>query len=341
MHVKRVLGLLLVMAVAAATFSTPAAASDPSESTTERSSCAATSSESSQRTIKKRQSRKQKPAAIIASDQEWPESAEFHRGSVYVSNLGGAQIDFASIDGNGSISKYSADGELIDANFLPQDDGVLNAPKGITVVGNKLVVVDVTRVLAFDLASQKQVFEIDLADQGAVFLNGIDKKNWHTVFVSDSETGEIHEVSIRSGKVSKVDVEPIPGANGLAYDRSRRRLFVASLGPTSDFSVGGQLGVIRFKRNSTSYRDFGLCEAGNLDGIRLVGKTIVYSTWDFAGTGTGKLMAFDLRTKTVSPVAGIDGVVGYADFDVDRRTNTLWGATLFGGEVVRIPLQVR
>ncbi len=123
---------------------------------------------------------------IIVEGLESPESAEFHDGVVYASNMGGNEADFTSVDGNGFISSYSPDGTLLEEKFLPSGDTVLNSPKAMTVAGNTLLTVDLDRVVGFDLDSKETVVDITLASGGVTFLNGIELKDDETVYVSDT-----------------------------------------------------------------------------------------------------------------------------------------------------------
>src|SRR3989338_4396185 len=85
------------------------------------------------------------PAAqsLTLSSFDTPESfiVDPEDGSYYVSNING---DPLARDGNGYISKISASGSLAIHKFIgaKEDELLLNAPKGLAVVGKNIYVSD-------------------------------------------------------------------------------------------------------------------------------------------------------------------------------------------------------
>ncbi len=165
---------------------------------------------------------------IMVSDVGFatPESVEYYADQdVYlVTNINGSPFD---ADDNGFISKLSPDGKVIDLKWIDgaNDKVELHAPKGMTIIGNKLYVADITQIQVFELPSGKQLSSIDV--KGSSFLNGITPGEGDTVYVTDtgmkpgfeaSGTDAIYKVSA-NGKVETILKDPDMGRpNGILYD---------------------------------------------------------------------------------------------------------------------------
>ena len=114
-----------------------------------------------------------------------PESIEYYAAEdVYlISNINGDPLTAAA---NGFISKIKPDGSIIKLKWI---DGtrkgvVLNAPKGIAILGNHLYVTDINQVQIFELPSGKQKTSVNI--KGSTFLNGITPGESDFVYVTDS-----------------------------------------------------------------------------------------------------------------------------------------------------------
>lgn len=99
-----------------------------------------------------------------------------------VSNINGPAAD---VDGNGFISRVSPDGNLLHLRWI---DGLspgvtLNAPKGMAIVGDTLLVADIQCVRRFHRPTGAPLK--DLCIQGATFLNDITATAKGDVFFSD------------------------------------------------------------------------------------------------------------------------------------------------------------
>src|SRR5512134_222274 len=81
----------------------------------------------------------------------------------FVSNIDGGMT---TKDGNGFISRLGPDGALLDTAFIRGgvNGVVLNAPKGMVVVGDTLWVTDIDAVRAFDKRSGAPVASVEFAD---------------------------------------------------------------------------------------------------------------------------------------------------------------------------------
>ncbi len=110
----------------------------------------------------------------------------------FISNLG-EKLEPSAKDGDGFITEVSPEGAVVNKKFLPKS-GVLNGPKGLSIIGPTLYVTDVDRVVGFDLVSREQVFEMDFSAEKTVFLNDLAVYDDNTLFVSATDIGKIFKI---------------------------------------------------------------------------------------------------------------------------------------------------
>ncbi len=170
----------------------------------------------------------QEDSRIMVSDVgfETPESVEYYAAEdlYLVTNINGSPFEESN---NGFISKLSPDGKVIDLKWIDgaNDKVTLHAPKGMTIIGNKLFVADITQVQVFELPSGKQLSSINV--EGSSFLNGITPGNGDSVYVTDSGmkpgfessgTDAIYKVW-ENGQVETILKDPNMGSpNGIVND---------------------------------------------------------------------------------------------------------------------------
>jgi hypothetical protein len=107
------------------------------------------------------------------------------KGGYFVSNVNGGGRDK---DGNGFISRISANGEMLERIWA---DGV-DAPKGMAIWDDTLYVADIDTLVMFDVNTGDITGRITVAD--ASFLNDV-ATNYKGVFVSDSDQARIHKLN--------------------------------------------------------------------------------------------------------------------------------------------------
>lgn len=188
---------------------------------------------------------------------EQPEGAAIGpEGNYFISNVVG---ESSAKDGNGYISKLAPDGTVL---MLRWAEG-LDAPKGMTVLGDTLYVADVDRVVMFDVhdGTERGVVSVE----GAKFLN--DMTVWNgDALVSDSGTASIHKITPDGADLlgASTDWDRI---NGLLGDRDR--LLIATM-------TAGNLIDLR----SADSEDIIASGMINADGIGLVpGGGYLVSSW--------------------------------------------------------------
>jgi hypothetical protein len=124
---------------------------------------------------------------------------------IYASNIEGHH---STKDGKGSISKLKPDGTISQLKWVSG----LNAPKGMTILHDKLYVTDINKLVEINLAEGKIVKQYPVPE--ATFLNDA-TNDGRNVYFSDTQTGKVHV--LENGKVSTL-TEGMEGINGLAVN---------------------------------------------------------------------------------------------------------------------------
>jgi DNA-binding beta-propeller fold protein YncE len=131
--------------------------------------------------------------------------------TLYVANVGG---EGDAKDGDGFISRVSADGKMIQREWVTG----LDAPKGAVVAGNRLYVSDIDRLVEIDIESGRVAARYPAP--GARFLNDVAVAPDGAVLVSDSGTGRIF--ALANGRVAPWSDDPLlKSANGLLPEPGR------------------------------------------------------------------------------------------------------------------------
>ncbi|RUM88395.1 MAG: ATP/GTP-binding protein [Thermovibrio sp.] len=148
-----------------------------------------------------------------------PESAQFYRGHLYVSNIGNLPPD--KKDGDGYISLADLNGKVEKVKFIKG----LNAPKGITFYNGKLFVADIDRVVVADAKTGKILKVIEIP--GAKFLN--DTCSFRgKVYVSDTQTNVIYVIDGDTYRVGKfLQSQELQGPNGIAFTPDGKMVVVS------------------------------------------------------------------------------------------------------------------
>lgn len=169
--------------------------------------------------------------SFTRSNFDSPESfvTDTETGAYYVSNVNGSP---AAKDGNGYISKISANGNLVIQKFIggKDSDPVLNAPKGLLVLRKQIWVTDIDAVKVFNKETAKPVKIIDATAFGAKFLNDIAADSDGKVYVSDMLGDQI--LKIDPAKDYKVTVfkrgKELGNPNGLIFNPKSRSLMAVA-----------------------------------------------------------------------------------------------------------------
>lgn len=261
-----------------------------------------------------------------------PESVLIDGARRFVSNIG-ASLDPFGHDGDGFISELDADGRIVALHAFPSDGSTLDAPKGMALLAGRLYVADIDRIVGFDLATRRRVFEAKVPAGGPTLLNDVAVMGGALV-VSDTMRATVWRVDVGSGAFTSV-ADGIPGANGIVRDEAGKRLLVVGLGAKFE---GGDLFEIP---DGGAARRIAKGPHGILDGLALLPDgRLVISDWrsiDPPKPGAVTIHAADgTTTKTVDFGREVHGP---ADFDVDVAKSEIWLPAMIDNAVVIAPLE--
>jgi DNA-binding beta-propeller fold protein YncE len=155
-----------------------------------------------------------------------PENIYWHKesNSWYVSNLGGG-INLEK-DGDGFITKLDANGNVVNEKWVTE----LDAPTGMSAVGNLLYVGDRGVVVVIDIQKGKVLRKIVL--EGSEFVNDVATGPDGSVYISDTFTNRIYYLESGSDPEILIEDEELEYPNGLVVDKNS--LIVATWGPMTD-----------------------------------------------------------------------------------------------------------
>jgi hypothetical protein len=192
----------------------------------------------------------------------------------FISNINGAML---TVDGNGFISRVDAQTLRIEPHWIEsgRNGAVLDAPKGMAIVGDVLYVSDIHTVRKFDRRHGTPLGNLDVA--GSSFLNDI-ATDGHSLYVSDTgiligpgntfyDTGSDAIWKITNDRLEKLASGPeLRHPNGLDW-------------------FDGKLSVVTFRGNELYELDGGRknivkMPAGQLDGVvHLADGSALVSSW--------------------------------------------------------------
>lgn len=252
--------------------------------------------------------------AALADDSphlDAPESAHWHAGSQswYVSSLGGGMS--VERDGIGWITRFSADGQLLEARWI----NGLDAPTGLTSHGNTLYAVDRAGVLEIDVGTHRVLRTIALPD--AVTPNDIAAAADGTLYVSDMAGNRIYRIAPGEDAEAWLQDENLEGPNGLWVDGDM--LLVATWGPAK---APGSIETTRPGRllevNLTNRQLRVLFDGhsiGHLDGLVRRGEWLYVTDW---------MVGAVLRISSSGAVQTVlTGLPGLADLGIDTENGAL------------------
>ena len=204
-----------------------------------------------------------------------PESAIYdaQRNAIYISNVNGAPNE---ADGNGFISAISTDGSITNLEWITG----LNAPKGLTISGDKLYASDINELIEIDLESGTIANRYKADD--AQFLNDVTADANGNIYVSDMMTDTVYRLS--DGKFEAwLHDDMLENPNGLHVEGDK--LIVGSWGKMTDgfnTEVPGHLKTVSLEDGTIGSLGNGT-PVGNIDGVEEDGKGSYYVTDWMAG----------------------------------------------------------
>ena len=242
------------------------------------------------------------PVWTVTEGMDAPESAYFDAASgfIFVSQIGGQA---AARDGNGRISKLTADGKLLAANWVTG----LDAPKGLRARQGTLYAADLDDIVAIDIASGKITgrTHVDIGGEGK-FFNDLDVAPDGTIYASDSFGNRIF--AIKDGKASVFfEGDAILLPNGVLVDGNR--LIVASDGRSARGGGGTPAKLVAIDVTSKQVTTVANAPIGTPDGVEKDGRG-GYILSDVAG---GRILnvAANGDVRVLATVAASSADIGF------------------------------
>ncbi|HEY4305427.1 MAG TPA: PQQ-dependent sugar dehydrogenase [Gemmatimonadaceae bacterium] len=259
--------------------------------------------------------------AFVDSLKE-PESALYDADQdvYFVSNIDGTS---AGKDGRAFVSRIAAGragaGGAKTIRWIQSGrNGVtLNAPKGMAIVGDTLWVADIDAMRAFNRKTGAPIASIDLAAQGAAFLNDVVVGDDGNVYTTDTEivydakgntthprTDRVFKIDARRAVTTPLQTDRLSRPNGIVWDGSARRFVIVPFGGDSLFSWTPGQNALQFVATGP----------GQFDGVVMASGTLLVSS---KATST----IYALRGGKLVPA--IQHVPDVADIGVDTRRGLL------------------
>lgn len=276
-----------------------------------------------------------RPIAILHDGLASAEAVSFDptRNVYFVSNING---DPGIKDGNGFITRITADGVVDSLHFIQggRNGVTLNAPMGSRVQGDTLWVLDVDVLRGFNARTGAPLKAINLASQGAGFLNDLAIGPDGDFYITDTGvrpiSGNLQHVAPdriyhvdRSGKVTIALENPaLSMPDGIGWDASGRRLVLAPFGGKA---------VQEWHPGDKTPTDVAPGPS-KFDGVEVEpDNTIVITIWNDStvSTLTGNKLVKKIRLSMPPADASLDvsrGRVGVVSVAVDRFELWPWPA---------------
>ena len=247
------------------------------------------------------------------SSFQLPESVIYDEKNevLYVSNI--ANHPFKK-DGSGFISQVSLTGEILKLKWLEK----LNAPKGLTIVNDKLYIADVDELVEVDIANAKILNKYKAS--GSVCMNDVTHDKYGNVYVGDTYTDSIYRLN-SFGQLPLWYYSPGLAPNGIHIDNEKGQMIIGNWGAVmEDWKTPELSGSLKsLDLNTKKLKNLGSKPIGNLDGVESDGKGSYFVT-DWGATALYRINK-NGRAKLLKKL-GEDGK-GAADHEVILDKNLM------------------
>ncbi len=205
-------------------------------------------------------------AFVLAVDGlDGPESVRYdpELDIYFVSNFNG---DGSARDGNGFISQITGSGDLRSGRFaIGTTRQPLHAPRGMTIVGDTLWVVDLESLHGFDRHTGAQIRYIDLSALGPGFLNDVAVSPDGALYITDTGRSRIYKVLGDDASIA-IAGPGLLAPNGIAWDAPSHRFVIAPWEGDS---------LLAWDPDSLAVSVIGPSPGGLRDGIEFVGSRLL------------------------------------------------------------------
>jgi len=180
----------------------------------------------------------------------------------FVSNFGGD----ASGDSNGFVSKVSADGVILEREFMiGSEDFPFHGGRGMYIEGAVLWVADAEGIHEFDRFTGSQLGFVDLSAFEPGFPNDIVVTATGDMYVTDTDASRLYKIS--DGVASIAAETPFP-ANGITINPANGRLILVPWSDSVEF--------VEWDVDSLEFSTLGMAPTGgSFDGVEVVNGRII------------------------------------------------------------------
>jgi sugar lactone lactonase YvrE len=165
-------------------------------------------------------------------------------------------------DNNGFISRLAPDGTIAQLRFIAGGTGgaTLHSPRGMTIVGDTLWVVDADAVRGFNRRTGAPLATVDFSAFKLGFLNDI-AAGPDALYMTDTGTNRIYR--IKGGRVTlALEDSVLGGPNGITWDASNRRFIVVP--------YGGESVIKAWTSGSKTLSEIGKSKGSKFDGVEVL-----------------------------------------------------------------------
>jgi sugar lactone lactonase YvrE len=222
------------------------------------------------------------PAKVATLDGlSTPESVLWDAGRQvwFVSNINGSPV---ARDSNGFISRLDRAGKVDSLHFVlsRRNGAILNAPKGLALVGDTLWVADIDALRGFNPETGASVATIEFGPR-ARFLNDVGVAPDGTIYVTDtgiafddkgnvSHPGPDRVFAVKGRDVSVAAEGPwLAGPNGITWDQAGNRFIIVPFLGTA--LLGWKPGESKADTIGTG--------PGQQDGVEIVDGEMIVTSW--------------------------------------------------------------
>jgi hypothetical protein len=165
-------------------------------------------------------------------------------------------------DNNGFISRLAPDGTIAQLRFIAGGTGgaTLHSPRGMTIVGDTLWVVDADAVRGFNRRTGAPLATVDFSAFKLGFLNDI-AAGPDALYMTDTGTNRIYR--IKGGRVTlALEDSVLGGPNGITWDASNRHFIVVP--------YGGESVIKGWTSGSKTLSEIGKSKGSKFDGVEVL-----------------------------------------------------------------------
>jgi hypothetical protein len=188
----------------------------------------------------------------------------------FVSNWGTGPTE--AKDNNGFISRMSPDGVVENLRFIAGGarGATLHSPRGMTIVGDTLWVVDADAVRGFDRRNGAPLATVDFSKFKLGFLNDI-AASPEALYVTDTGTDHIYRIARSVISVALHD-SALGGPNGITWDNGRKHFIVVPYmrGSTISSWSAGKAALTQAGTSSAALTEIGKTRGVKYDGVEIL-----------------------------------------------------------------------